>query len=122
MVGVGNARRNNRVIVIAEIKLIMTPSPNVNAKPLINELPKKNRMNAIIILEMFASRIEVQARSKPTLNASPIARPRIHSSRARSKIKILASTAIPIEIINPAIPAADNVTGISLYKVRVITV
>ena len=38
-----------------------------------------------------------------------------------SKIRTLASTAIPIEIINPAIPAAVNVTGMSLKSASIIT-
>ena len=42
------------------------------------------------------------------------------SSRTRSKIRMFASTAVPIEIMNPAIPAAVRVTGTILKILKII--
>src|SRR3989344_248211 len=62
------------VIVIAENIDTITPIPSVNAKPLIKDVPNQKRMRAVIILEIFESRIENQAREKPSFTASAIVR------------------------------------------------
>ena len=54
---------------------------------------------------IFESKILVNARSKPELIAVNKLLPALNSSFVLSNIKILASTAIPILRINPAIPA-----------------
>ena len=94
--------------------LIRTPRPRVSAKPFTEEVPSQNKTMAVIILEMFESRIESQARANPSCIASFKCFPLASSSRILSKMRMLASTAIPIERINPARPAAVRVTGISL--------
>ena len=96
-----------------------TPIPSVKAKPFIREVPKENKMMAVIMLEIFESRIENQARENPVETASAIVLPPRNSSLTRSKIRTLASTAIPIEIMNPAIPAAVKVTGNNLNNERI---
>ena len=63
---------------------------------------------------MFESKILVKALSKPELIAVNNVRPAFNSSFVLSKIKIFASTAIPILRIKPAIPASVNVIGIAL--------
>ena len=106
--------RKIRETVIAVIIETKTPSPNVIANPLIKVVPNANNTTAEIILEIFPSRIDVHARLNPSLIESERDLPDRNSSFIRSKIKILASTAIPREMMNPAIPAELNVTGIYL--------
>ena len=108
------ANKNVRDTVIAVNMEMSTPRPRVKAKPLMADVPSQKRMIAVIIDEMFESRIESQAREKPSWSASSIDFPLFNSSFILSKIRMLASTAMPIERINPAIPAAVNVTGITL--------
>ena len=60
------------------------------------------------------SLIAVQARLKPASMAAPNVLPILSSSFIRSKIRTLASTAIPIDKTKPPIPARVRVTGISL--------
>ena len=67
----------------------------------------------MIRLDTFESRIEFQARSKPASTAAGRDLPRRSSSFIRSKIRMLASTAMPIESTKPAMPARVRVTGIS---------
>src|SRR3989338_8419588 len=110
------------VTIIAENIDTNTPIPSVNANPLINDVPNQNKIRAVIILEIFESLIDAQAREKPSLTASAIVRPERNSSLMRSKISTLASTAIPMEITNPAIPAAVNVTGINLKSAKIIAI
>ena len=60
---VATERRNMRLIKIAESIEINTPSKNVIANPRTNESEKiKNKITAVMILEMFESRIESHAR------------------------------------------------------------
>ena len=63
---------------------------------------------------MFESKILVNALSKPRLIAVNNVLPALNSSFVLSKIRMFASTAIPIERIKPAIPANVKVTGINL--------
>jgi hypothetical protein len=91
-----------------------TPIPSVSANPFIADVPSQNRIIEVIIEEMFESLIDSHALEKPSCKASCIDLPFLISSFILSKIKTFASTAIPIERINPAIPAAVRVTGISL--------
>ena len=108
---VATARRNSRLTIIAENIETKTPRRNVIANPRTNESEKiENKMIAVMILEKFESRIESHARSNPAVIPSSTVRPPRSSSLIRSKISTLASTAIPIEIINPAIAAEESVT------------
>ena len=69
---------------------------------------EKKRINLRpMIEEIFESRMESHARAKPSCIAVPISFPVLSSSFIRSKMRIFASTAIPIERMNPAIPAAN---------------
>ena len=63
---------------------------------------------------MFESKILVKALSKPEFIAVKSVLPALSSSFVLSKIKMLASTAIPIESIKPAMPARVSVTGTAL--------
>ncbi len=58
-----------------------------------------------MMVEILESRIDGQARRKPSSIAAVFNNPLLISSLVLSKIKILASTAIPIERMNPAMPA-----------------
>ncbi len=79
-------------------------------------------MAQVISEATLESRIEDQARSKPAKKASCLGLPQRNSSLILSKIKMLASTAMPMERINPAIPAKVKVTGINLKIARTINV
>ena len=68
-------------------------------------------MNAVIKLETFESRMEFHARLNPASTAGTTFLPIRSSSLVRSKIKMFASTAMPMERTNPAIPASVSVTG-----------
>ena len=92
----------------------ITPIARVNAKPLTMLVPQKYRITQVIIVVMFESKILVKALSNPELIAVKSVLPALNSSFVLSKIKILASTAIPILRIKPAIPARVSVTGIAL--------
>src|SRR3989344_7008113 len=116
------ARKNVRVITIAENMLTTIPSPKVSAKPLIRLEPNQYKITEVIKLDTFESRMESHARIKPSSIAKPSVLPARNSSFMRSNIKMLASTAIPMERINPAVPAAERVTGRSLKIARVSTV
>ena len=115
-----SAKRNVRETEIAVSIETKTPSPKTSAKPWMIEVPNQKRMTAVIIEEILESRIEGHARPKPSLIASDEFLPERNSSLMRSKIRMLASTAIPIERMNPAMPAAVSVTGRSM-KIASIT-
>ena len=67
----------------------------------------------MIRLDTFESRIEFQARPKPASIAAGSVLPSRSSSFIRSKIRMLASTAMPTESTKPAMPARVSVTGMS---------
>ena len=85
-----------------------------------SDVPNQKRMRAVMSVEVFESRIENQALEKPFCIDSLMFLPDFNSSFNRSKISTLASTAIPIEMIKPAIEAAVKVTGISLNSASMI--
>ena len=78
------------------------PIASVKAKPFTGPPPNWNNTTAVNKDEILESFIEDQARSKPNLIARLFGLPHKTSSFIRSKIRTFASTAIPIEIINPA--------------------
>ena len=98
-----------------------TPKTKVRANPSIRLEPNQKRIIPVMILEIFESRIESQALVNPSLIDVTISLPRRSSSLVRSAMRMLASTAMPIDKINPAMPAAVRVTGISL-KMRSIII
>ena len=59
------AKRKMRETVMAENIETKTPNPKVRAKPLISGVPSQNKMIEVMILEVFESRTEVQARENP---------------------------------------------------------
>src|SRR3989344_1716737 len=63
-----------------------TPIPSVSAKPLIKEVPNQKRISAVMRFEKLESRIDSQAREKPSLTASATLFPDFNSSLTRSKI------------------------------------
>ena len=65
-------------------------------------------------VEMLLSRMDGQARWKPSWTAIFKVSPLFNSSFIRSNISTLASTAIPVDITKPAMPGRVNVMGISL--------
>ena len=70
---------------------------STSAKPLTVEVPKYHRMNAVMSVDTFESKIEFQARSKPASMAAGRVLPARSSSLVRSKMRMLASTAMPTE-------------------------
>ena len=116
------ASKNVRLTVMAENILIRIPTPNVRANPLIMLVPIQKRMPAVIKLEMLESLMESHARLKPSETADCKFFPFFNSSFILSNIKMLASTAMPTDRMNPAMPAAVKVTGMSLNKAKIIMV
>ena len=101
------------VTVIALNMESKIPIAKVRANPRICPVPKLKRMAQVISEEMLESRIEDQALSNPAKSDSSLGLPHLTSSLILSKIKMLASTAMPIERTKPAIPANVKVTGIN---------
>src|SRR6056297_39101 len=102
----------------AEKILITIPILSVKAKPFTKLVPKVNKIIATRSVVKLLSRIEGQALENPALTDSPNVLLDFNSSFIREKIKIFASTAIPIDSINPPIPAKVNVTGINLNNAK----
>ncbi len=75
-------------------------------------------MRQVIKLETLESLIDDQARENPSrrLDSRPL--PARRSSLNLSKIKILASTAIPTDKIKPAIQAVVKVIGNNLKIIK----
>ena len=95
-----------------------TPMIRTSAKPWITDDPNRYRISAVIRLDTFESRIEFQARAKPASIAWASDLPERSSSFVRSKIRMLASTAMPTESTKPAMPARVSVTGMSRNSAR----
>src|SRR3989344_3235376 len=115
----GKARKKYREAVMAVNMLTKMPRPRVRANPRTSDVPNQYKITEVIRLETLESRMEVQARRKPSAIAVSSDLPERSSSFILSKIKIFASTAIPIERINPAMPADERVTGIDLNRSKV---
>ena len=103
---------------IAENKETKIPRPKVKANPFIKLVATKNKIAQTIRELKLLSRIEGQARLNPSSMACDRPFPAFISSFILAKIKMLASTAIPMERINPPMPARVNVTGISLNMAK----
>src|SRR3989344_4434909 len=89
------------VIKIAENNETKIPKESVNANPLINEVENINKMAHTMSEFKLLSRIDGQARENPSEIEIDKLFPCLISSFILAKIKILASTAIPIDSINP---------------------
>ena len=105
---------------IAENKETMIPNASVKANPFIKDVATKNKIAQTISELKFESRIDGQALLKPSSIATAKPFPDFISSFILAKIKILASTAMPMERTNPPMPAKVNVTGINLKIDKVI--
>ena len=110
--------RKVRVTITAVNRLSTKPMANVTAKPATmlapGVCPNIKRMPQMIIVDRLESRMDVQARSKPAFNAASRGKPARSSSLIRSKIRMLPSTAVPMEIKKPVIAGRVKVTGSSL--------
>ena len=111
-------RKSVLVTVIAENIEIKIPIASVKAKPRTTLLPNQYKITQVIKLEILESRIDVQARLKPSFRAKLNILPLRNSSFILSNIRILASTAMPTDRTNPAMPAVESVTGMSLKSER----
>ena len=102
----------------------MTPIDRVRAKPLTivapKALPNQNRIPQVIKVAILESRIEGQALFQAISTAWFKRRPSLNYSFNRSKIKILASSALPVLNMIPAIPGNVKVTGTYLKIEKVI--
>ena len=88
-----------------------TPTASASANPLIRLVVKKYNTKQVISVEMFESRMEGQALLNPSLMARSNFFPARNSSFILANIKILASTAMPMDRMNPAIPGKVRVIG-----------
>ena len=91
-----------------EVKI---PMDKVTAKPLTGPEPIPNKINATINVVMLASKMVVNARSKPALIALCGGIPALSSSFILEKISTLASTAIPTVNTIPAKPGNVKVAN-----------
>ncbi len=85
------------------------PIPSVTAKPLTGPVPNWKSTSAVSSVVRLESTIAERALPKPSDTAARGARPLSSSSRIRSKIRMFASTAIPMESTIPAIPGRVSV-------------
>ena len=92
----------------------------VTAKPLIGPVPIANKINATIKVVSCASKILVNARLKPATIADFGLAPLASSSRMRSNISTLASTAIPMVNTIPAIPGKVSAEPINDMMAKII--
>ena len=70
----------------------------------------------------LASMIDEKALPKPSRTATGKATPRERSSRMRSKISTLASTAMPIVSTSPAMPGSVNVASSIAMMPRIVVI
>ena len=84
---------------------------STRAKPLITLVPCQNSQPATRSELTFESRMLDQARLKPASMAGPSVFPARIYSFIRSKMRMLASTAMPMLRMNAATPARVRVTG-----------
>ena len=82
--------------------------------------PNQKRINEVIRVARFESRMEGHARCQARVTACSSLRPERSSSLRRSKMRMFASKAPPVESIRPAMPGRVRVTGMNLKRARVI--
>jgi hypothetical protein len=85
-------------------RLVVRPITRVVANPFTAEVPKKNRKTHETTVVTWVSTKVAKALENPTASAAAEDLPTRNSSRMRSKISTLLSTAIPIVSTAPAIP------------------
>ena len=93
-----------RVTITAVNKFSTSPIAKVTAKPATmlapGVCPNMKRIPQMIMVDRLESRMDVQARSKPAFSAASSGKPARSSSLMRSKMRILPSTAVPMEMRN----------------------
>ena len=104
--------------MIEEIRLAMTPMPRTIAKPLTCAGPTNPRITHVISVDVFESRMAGHARLTAASTAAGMVRPARTSSLKRSKIRTLASTAMPTDRMKPVMPASVSVTGKALNTAK----
>ncbi|CAM5652596.1 hypothetical protein STENM223S_08044 [Streptomyces tendae] len=102
---------STRVITSALTIEARTPMPRVTPKPLTGPEARKKSSAAAIRVVMLESAIALKALRKPVVSADRVlGRARAAcSSRARSKTRTLASTAMPMASTKPARPGSVRV-------------
>ena len=100
--------------------MVTIPIPSVTAKPFIGPEPKTNKSKDAINVVILASKIVDKALSKPFYIVSYTFLFFKFSSFILSKIKTLASTAIPMVKTIPAIPGSVKVAPIVPNKATII--
>ncbi len=101
--------------------LMRTPRPRTSAKPLIGPVPKFHRIAHVINVHTLESKIEVKALANPVSIAARRVLPLRNSSFNRSNMRMLASTAIPMDTMYAAMPGSVSVTPSSLNTASVKT-
>ena len=91
--------------------VVITPRAKVTANPLTGPEPNWNRIKAASKVVIFASTIVLKASLKPLSIAPILDLPDLDSSLILSKIRTLASTAMPIVNAIPASPGKVNVAS-----------
>ena len=94
--------------------LVRMPMMRVTANPRTWSVPIRNRINAVMKVVTLASTMVVNALAKPLRMLILRLEPRACSSRMRSKISTLASTAMPIVSTMPASPGRVKVASMRL--------
>ena len=87
------------------------PTISVTAKPFTGPVPNWKRQSAVSTVERLESVMAGSAWRKPSSMARRTVLPWRSSSRMRSKISTLASTAMPIESTRPARPGSVSVAS-----------
>ena len=107
---------------IAENMLVTTPMASVIANPVTSGVPSlfpnHHNMAQVISVETLLSRIATHARLNPASMPTLRLRPARSSSFSLSNIRTLASTAIPMDKMKPAMPESVRVTGSNLNVAR----
>ena len=90
-------------------RLATTPTVRVTAKPFTGPVPKMNSSRAANSCVTWLSTMVQNTRSKPASMAPGTLLPVASSSLMRSKMRILASTAMPRVRAKPAMPGSVSV-------------
>ena len=109
------------VITIAVNMDNAIPRASVSAKPFTVPEPINQRTPAAISVVIFPSRIADWAFLKPVSIADLTVFPFASSSRILAKMITLASTAIPMERMIPAIPGKVNVISKPFNRIMIIS-
>ncbi len=111
-------RRKLLVTNMAENMLVTTPMARVMANPVTSGVPSlspnHHSMAQVISVDTLLSRMATQALLNPASMPTLRLRPARSSSFNLSNIRTLASTAMPMDRMNPARPDRVRVTGRSL--------